>query len=147
MALADEVTARYPEPRLRQLTNGGTESASSINTTTLGYAATDVQADFKTYCGVAYDNSDARHVAVAVEGVIAKLYQRGEAPGSKANALHDAYIERLTALAKVTGRDRLKPTTKSVLTPTSEQQDSSQTVRPSFDDFGDFDRLIPDPPN
>lgn len=146
MALADEVTGRYPATRLIQLTNAGDESASSIDTTVLGYAVTDTQADFKTYAGVAYDNSDARHVAVAVEGVIAKLYQRGESPGSKAESLHDAYIARLETLAQSMGRDRLLPKTKSPLTPTAEQQ-TTETVRPAFDDFGDFDRLIPDPPN
>jgi hypothetical protein len=145
MALADEVQARYPANRLKQLTNPGNESAAAVNTTFLGYAVTDTQADFEVYAGVVYDPTDARHVQVACEGVIAKLYLRGETPGEKAQSLHDSYIERLKAVARVTGRDRLMPQTASQLTPTPEKT-GSEVVRPWSDD-ANFDRNVAEPPD
>jgi len=138
------VKSRYPETRLVELTNLGDESATVVDDTVLGLAATDVMAEFPIYVGVAYDNSDARHVPVAVSGVIAKLYLQGETPGSKADSMWDAFIERLRSLAKVTGRDRIVPVSSSVLTPTPER-DGTETVRPDTD-RPDFDDLIPDAP-
>lgn len=145
MALIDEVKARYPDNRLKQLTNPGDESAAATDDTFLGYSVTDVEAEFEVYAGVAYDNSDARHVPVAVDGVIAKLYLRGETPGEKAQSLHDDYIERLRAVGKVTGRNRLKPQTSSQLTPTPEK-DGTEVVRPWSDD-ANFDRNVAGPPD
>jgi hypothetical protein len=145
MSLVTEVQARYPANRLKQLTNPGDESASAVDTTFLGYSATDVEAEFEIYAGVTYDGTDARHVAVAVAGVIAKLYLRGEAPGEKAQSLHDDYLERLQALGKVTGRDRLKPQTTSQLTPTPERT-GSEVVRPWSDD-STFSRNVAQPPD
>ena len=145
MSLSTEVIARYPTGRLRQLTNQGDQSATTTDTTVLGLAATDVQADFEIVAGIVYDGTEARHVSVAVEGVIAKLRVRSEAAGGGADTSHDRYIERLQGLAKVTGRDRIIPKTSSILTPTSEQLES-ETVRPSFD-HPNFDDVIPRPPS
>lgn len=144
MALADEVTNRYPASRLKQLTNPNDQDGGSVNTTKLGYAVTDVQADFTTYCATTYDNSNSQHVVVAVDGVIAKLALWQEAAGAQAEALHDRYLERLRALARVTGRDRITPKTKTVLTSSSEQT-GTETVRPDTDREL-YDDLIPDPP-
>jgi len=141
MALVDQVTSRYPASRLVQLTRQGSQSSTTVDTTVLGLAADDVEADFPIVCAVEYDNADPRHVAVAVEGVIAKLAIRTEAAGDFANALHDRYLKRLAALAKVTGRDRVTPRTKSVLTPTPER-DGTETVRPDTD-RPNFDDLVP----
>ncbi len=102
-------------------------------------------AEFPVYVGKIYDGSDARHVPVAVSGVIAKLYLQGETPGTKADAMWDAFIERLKALAKVQGRDRIMPASTSVLTPTPERQ-GSETVRPDSD-RPDFNDIIPDAPD
>ena len=144
MALAAEVIARYPSSRLIQLTRQSNQSGSSINTTILGLAVDDVEADFQIIAGVEYDNSDARHVGVAVEGVIAKLARRAEAAGNTSEALHDAYLERLGQLAKVTGRDRIMPKTKSPYTVTSER-DREETPRP-WDDWPNYDDIQVNPP-
>jgi len=144
MALAAEVTARYPSARLIQLTRPGTQTATTVDATLLGKACTDVEADFEIIAGIAYDNSDARHVSVAVWGVVSKLAQWSEAAGSTAIALADAWVERLEQLAKVTGRNRMVPKTKSVYTHTSEQQDA-ETVVP-WDDWTNYDDLIPKDP-
>ena len=140
MALSDEVLKRYANNTvLQQLTNQGDESASSYDAGRLSTACTDVQADFLTYTATTYDNSDAQHVAVACQGVMAYLYIGAEAPGSAAQNRFDAYIERLRSLAKVTGRDRANIKSKSVLTPSSEQQGTEtvrpDTDRPTFDDL------------
>ena len=144
MALADEVEARYPASRLIQLTNANDQEAVAIDATRMARAVTDVQADFLTYTATTYDNAEAQHVVVAVEGVVAKLGQRVEAAGATADAKHDKYIERLEALAEVTGRDRITPKSKSILTPTPERT-GTETVRPDTD-RPDYDDIIPDGP-
>lgn len=145
MALAAEVTARYPSARLIQLTNPGDQSAAAVDATVLGLAATDVEADFEVYAGVEYDNSEARHVSVAVWGVISKLAQWSEATGATAIALNDAWIERLEALAKVTGRDRIALSTSSLLTPTTEKPGTDDV--PPWSDYPHFEDLRPEAPD
>ena len=76
--------------------------------------------------------------------MIAKLSIRSEAAGSRADAIWDAAIQSMQALGKVTGRNRITPISKSVLTPTSEEQGETP-VRPHTD-WPDFDRLAPNPP-
>jgi len=144
VALADKATERYAL-RLKQLTNPGVQTAAAIDTDILGYACEDVEADFEIVAGIEYDNTEARHVSVAVEGVIAKLALRSEAAGATAIALNDRYIERLEALAKVTGRDRILPVSATQLTPTAEKT-GTETVRPDFD-RPNFDDLIPAAPD
>lgn len=141
MALTDEVTARYPASRIIQLTNPGVQSADTVNATVYAAAATDTEADFPIYAGVAYDGTVARHVSVAVEGVIAYLYMRGESPGSDANARFDRYMERLRDLAKVEGRDRLKPKTKEMAKVTR----PTERTTASFDE-DTFDDIVPNSP-
>jgi hypothetical protein len=143
MALSDEVISRYSSARLVQLTRHNNQAATTIDTDVLGFAATDVEADFRILAGVIYDGADARHVAVAVSGVVAKLYLRKEGAGDKAQSLHDAYEARMEQLAKVTGRNRIKPRTTSVLEPTV--PDPNVTHRPDTD-RPTFDDLVLDPP-
>lgn len=144
MALTDEVQTRYSSARLIQLTGANDQDATAITAAKLSAASTDVQADFLIYCATTYDNSEPKHVAVAVAGVVAKLAMWADAAGSTAETLHDNYIQRLKDLAKVTGRDRVIPSTKSVLTPSAEQT-GTETVRPDTD-RDDFEDLLPDAP-
>jgi len=141
MALAAEVQSRYPSALLIQLTNPMNTAASSVNMTTLGLAATDVEADFQITAGVAYDGADARHVSVGIEGVIAKLLER--TGHSDASAWRARYDSRLRDLAKVTGRDRILPTSDGILQPTEPQ--AGTIVRPAFDDDV-FDGFVPGAP-
>lgn len=131
MALSDEVVARYSAQRLLNLTNPDNPAATSNNATTLAAACTDAAADFKILAGVVFDVTDARHVSVAVRGVIAYLYQYMD-NAAKAPAMADFHY-RLKDLAKVTGRDRLLPQTSSHLQPTVPGSDGRQ-ARPAFDD-------------
>lgn len=132
MALVDEVQNRYGTQYLVNLTNPQLPSATSIDSTRLSNASTDVQADFKIIAGVTYDNSVDTHVSVAVDGVIAKLRMRNGQGGSESVEAHNQYIERLRQLAKITGRNRVEPKSSSSMTETTETQ-QGETTRPKFD--------------
>ena len=152
MTLAANVQTRYGAQFLVNLTNPADPSATSVNTTVLDAAADDTEADFVIYSGVTYDETPAtnplaaQHVAVGVEGVVAKLALRTGTGGNYARTAHDDFIARLRDLALVAGRDRISPRTDSQLTPTPERV-GSEVVRPTFDSPR-FDDLIPnDPPD
>ena len=105
-----------------------------------GLAVTDVEADFEVYGNIVYDDTDARHVSVAVIGVFLKLlaYKQETADVDR----YEAWQERLKeGLRMVTHNNRLLPKTNSQLTP-SEEAPNGAIVRPWFDDviMGD---LIP----
>lgn len=147
MGLADQVTDRLgSSPRLKQLTNPGVQNPAGVNTTVLGKAATDVEADFKIYAGVEYNDSVDTHVAAGINAVLAKLAQWAEGAGSTADSLREKYIEDLQALGKITGRNRPMPKSTSVLTTSSERKDVSETVRPDSD-REHFDDLVPEAPS
>lgn len=142
MTLSAEVQTRYPTQFLVNLTNPMNTAATTINATTLDAAAGDVEADFRIVCGVEYDGTDARHVSVAVDGVIAKLLRRTGSGDAGAREKH--VYARMCDLAKVTGRDRILPDTDSMLAPTDDSPDGT-TVKPAFDDTI-FDHVIPGAP-
>jgi hypothetical protein len=144
MALATRVQERYAAQRLIELTNPGEPNATTLDTDRLTAAADDVEADFHIYNCPEYDDTDAKHVTVAVEGVIAKLYARTDTAGASEGRRHDAYIARLTALSKITRRDRISPRTSSILTPSPEQV-AGETVRPDTD-RADYSPFVPDSP-
>ena len=130
MTLASNVTARYATQLLVNLTNPNDSTATTINTTKLGNATTDVEAEFATIVGVAYDDSVATHVAAAGIGVIGRL-QEWTGHASAAETI-SRYLARLNSLALVTGRDRILPQSEGVLVPS--EPDPAVTVRPPFDD-------------
>lgn len=131
MALIDEVTARYTTARLTALTRQDDTTTATVDTTVLGNACDDVEAEIEVRCGVAYDGTDARHVAYAVRGVIALLNYRAGTQGSQAG--WDGWTESLRSLGRVTGQDRLTPETDSPLEPTADDDGRSTPVRPYFD--------------
>jgi hypothetical protein len=138
MALTDEVQSRFSSQILINVTNPQNSAATTVDTTRLGNASTDVQADFQIEAGIAYDNTVATHVNVAVDGVYAKLLIRA---GQGGKAEHDEYIERLRALKLITGRDRISPSTDSLLSPSTDVIGAL----PSFD-RKNFAGFIPSPP-
>ena len=124
--LGDAVQARIPVKRLAQLTNINSDSASTTNTTTLELAVTDTEADFKTYAMVTFDSTDARHIRLGIDGVIAWL---------EANMGQDAEQKRLQAwrdrceeFAKTTSRARVSPVVAPGLPPVP-----MPNARPTFD--------------
>lgn len=118
MALADEVVARYPAGVLANLTNPGSPGSTSYSATRLGYACSDVEALFKIHAGQTYSGTDARHLQVACECVILQL--RKGLGATDESKLDEAQVKKLRALAMVTGRDKVTPTTTSGLTPSSD---------------------------
>tara|TARA_R110002072_G_scaffold35076_2_gene104160 strand:- start:14511 stop:14939 length:429 start_codon:yes stop_codon:yes gene_type:complete len=117
MALADEVTARFPAERLKQLTNQGSRSASSINTTILGYAAADAVAEFELEVGTTFVLTDAAHVSAAIWGVIYHLESYAGAEGASLDKHRSRWQRETARLARLAGADMpLLPQTLSPLT-------------------------------
>lgn len=134
--LIADVQARYPSPVLIQLTRRGNTDATTLDTTSTGVLATacdDVEGgDFPVYVGMPYDATNRRHVAVACEGVLAKLKVWARDGSDGGGGEWDRWVSRAQALSRVTARDRIYPVTTSELQPTQEVQDG-ETVRPYFD--------------
>lgn len=130
--LEADFQARYSSTLAVKLTNPDAEGATTVDSTRLTNAATDVKADIQVLCGVTYDSTDARHVAAAVEGVRLRLLAyKGDTEAGRELA---AWQERVKgSLGLVTGRDRVMPKTSSELTPSSERTITGETVRPDFD--------------
>lgn len=144
MALIDKVKARYGDQYLVNISNPYGSLATTTDDTRIGLACDDVEADFETYVGVEFDLTDARHVAVVVSGVEAKLLVYcGHEPASR----YDDFLrEKLeNGLALVTSRDRQLPETSSVLVP-SEEQGGRTDPKPYFDEQR-FAHLIPGAPS
>ena len=140
MALSTHVTNRVSSQRLIALTNPDLPTATSNDTARLGYACTDVESDFETYLGRAYDDDTAGDVSIAVDGVVSKLMLRMASGGESANQAHESYIERLKD-----HRKRLLPKSSSMLTPTKEDRGTGNTIRPNFD-RSQFDDFVPQHP-
>ena len=146
----DGVKARYGTEFLVNLTNPQSPESTTVNDTKGEAAVTDVHGDIRTYCGIDYatwsaaGNDITAIDSVAIDGVIAKLQIRTGAGGTSSTENHNNYIERLKAVAKITGRDRVMPKTGSILVPSSEQRGEA-IVRPDFDRRR-FDDLIPNAP-
>lgn len=142
MPLSTHVQDRYSTQYLTQLTNPQNRNATSVNTTLLGNAANDVDALFDVYSGVEYDDTDAQHIAVAVEGVIAFLMRRtGQ---STAEARVTAWVAAMKALGKIEGRNRITPDSTTRFQPSADDRLTS-TPRPAFDDRR-FDSFLPKAP-
>jgi hypothetical protein len=143
MALIDEVKNRIPNEKLVQLTNPDDPDPTTVDDTLLGFAVSDVEADFKVFGGgITYNNSDDRHVSFAVIGVVRKLqlWKLESAADEKHEAWQKSIRDRLRL---VTGNNRVVPKSSSDLTPTEEAPDGV-TVRPHFDVESTHSDLIPE---
>ena len=147
MALATHVQARYATDQLANLTNPNDRTATTVGTTYLGYAVTAAQSDFLTYAHLSYDDTNEEHVEIGCEGVVAHLHKYGAvgAAAGISKELLDDFRARLRQLALGGPRARITPTSTSVLTPSPEQTDAGETVRPDFDRER-FRDLIPSAP-
>ncbi len=145
MALATHVTNRYSDTKLTQLTNADDPSATSVDTAVLGYAVDDVEGDFISILGRAYDDdsgsaTQAQDISIGIEGVVAKLMQRLTAGSESGRASHDQYLERLKTLRK-----RVVPKTNSNLQPTPDDRGTGRLIRPHFD-RRKMDKFLPGHP-
>jgi len=128
MALADEVKTRMggsTSSRLRQLTNDdGTQG--SINDTVLTAACNDAIAEFQRITGLAFDLTNATHIAICIDGamyMLEKYKGRSSAIGEQQRkAFYSACSNFRESVA-------ILPNTNSVLTASSERAGS----RPDMD--------------
>lgn len=142
MSLRTNVEARISSQKLLELTNPENRAASSVNTSLLDTACTDVVADLAIHAGLTYDDTNALHVTVAVEGVVLKLRAYAKPAAENTDAQYQRWLERrVAALAKVTSRDRIWPETNSELEPSSETRGGIPR-RPRFDEQK-FDGIKP----
>ncbi|RMG22904.1 MAG: hypothetical protein D6732_25270 [Methanobacteriota archaeon] len=94
MTLIDEVKSRINTQRLVELTNSGDATATTVNDTVLGKAVSDIQAEFELFASQNYDDSNPVHVAICVDGVMAKLYQYAGNVSPLAQESFDMFIAR-----------------------------------------------------
>lgn len=113
MALLDEYRLRYSTQIRRNVSNPQDSTASDPDTAREGYAADDVEGEFLKH-GIEIDVTDKRHVTTGVRGIYARLLvYTGQAGGS---AEWDDFMRDLERLSKTTSRDRILPTSNSLLT-------------------------------
>ena len=98
MGLATDTTDRLSTKRLVALSNPEVGTATTVNTTLLAKAVSDVEAEFQLVGGALYDSDNAIHVAVGVSGVVAKLFEWTGNGGEWAMAHREIYERRLGLL-------------------------------------------------
>ncbi len=142
MPLATDVRNRYSTQYIVELTNPGDRNATTFDGTRLQFAVDDVEALFQVYAGVVYDETNARHLAIAVEGVIAFLIRRtGQAT---AEARMAVWLTSIRDLGRVEGRNKVTPDSTTRFQPSADDR-LTTTPRPAFDDRR-FDPFMPKSP-
>jgi len=140
--LGDAVTARDTANRLVALTNS-TESPTTVNTTTLGLAVTDITARFGRLAGVTFDATDAQHLEVGIQGVWAILASwKGQEGGQGQLDRFDRACEDYRAKGP---NKRIQPRADRTLGPSPDVNADGTARRPEFD-RSRFDRLDIVPP-
>lgn len=129
MSILAAVQARVPTSVLIQLTRPKDETATqSVDTTLLGYACDDAEADIETYCGVSFSDysTDNRFLRLAVWRVLIILREYApKGPGDgKAGSERERWEKDALALSKVTGRNRIGWTTSSNIPSSTATTDS-----------------------
>lgn len=103
------VVADYADDYLVSITNPQEPGFTTVDTTRLLSACTDVIADWKLYSVGVYDSTDATHVKVAKKGVIALLLERCGHASQEASARKAEYTLELERLGRITRRQRISP--------------------------------------
>lgn len=139
MSLDSNVQSRFSAQILINASNPQNSGATTIDTTRLANAETDVIAAIQALAGVAYTDSDATIVLYATEGVLVRLmWMTGQ-------VTYDAWTEWKKAvkdeLAPIQGRDRILPSTRSKLQPTED----APNAKP-FADKTVFGKMLPNTP-
>lgn len=142
MTLKSNFELRIPLDRRVQLTNPDDPDATTQNDTLLDEVVKDVIGEFETLGVGVYDDTDARMVAAAIEGVEVKLQvYKGDNPARERHEAWRKYME--DKLRLVTNNNRIKPRSTSAKTPAKESP-GGELVRPLFDVNETFDDLIPE---
>jgi hypothetical protein len=114
-------------------------SATTPDTTLEGLSDTDVVGEFKKR-GITPDSTNDTHVTTAMSGVIARLMFYTQCPGW--GEAWGSFKDDLELLAQTTSRDRIIPTTDSLLSPTPD----TAGALPIFD-RDNFQNYETNPPN
>jgi len=136
--LWESVEARFNAQDLIQLTRaGGALSETTLDQDRADAAVADVVGAFVTQQAGIFDEDDAQHVEVAVDGVIARLKTFAKSGDDKAKAEWKQWKSSVRQeLSSVTLRARIIPATSS----------PDRALEPGPFAPGRFDDYIPDPP-
>jgi len=125
MTLQVNATLRLSTQLLVELTNPGEPSETTVNTNVLDAAVADTQAVFLIETGIAYDDTDALHVAIAVQGVLVFLMQYSGITGRNTQQVTERWNRGLIQIATTRGSEqRISPTSSSTLDPSTERAGS-----------------------
>lgn len=140
MTLLADFQNRYSSQIRINASNPQLTSATTVDSTREAYAAADAQADFEAICGESYSSSNTVHVSAGVPLVLLKLLLY---TGQTTQADYDKQLERLNEWYRlVLGRNRITPTTNSLLNPTQDVPNSLP-----WSDSTVFDRFIGNSPS
>lgn len=131
--------ARFSTQLRTNWSNPQNSTQTTPNTTLEGLADTDVLGEFKKR-GITPDNTDDRHVTTAMSGIIGRLMFYTQSPGW--GEAWGSFKDDLELLAQTTSRDRITPTTNSLLTPSTDVIGAL----PDFDK-DNFQGYVPGAPN
>jgi hypothetical protein len=123
--LGDAVQVRYGAGYLKGITNEDA-TATTVDTTVLEAAASDVTGIFNLETGITFDAANSSHLAIAIPGVIAQLEKYKSRDSNIANQGWKNFLGSLLGLRKKT---TALPTTNSMYNPYRE----AQQVRPDMD--------------
>lgn len=140
-ALVTEFAARYSATRIRALTLADNQDSSTYDSTKLAQAATDATDEFQTLCGITLDTAVTGHVRVACLLMEALLLEWGAGVEAAAKVRERANAAA-EAFSKVSGRNRIMPTSNSGLSVTADRSGE----RPAFDRVH-TDPVTLNPPN
>ena len=129
--LGTAVQARVRTQLLIEMTQVDSVTATSVDTTKLELACTDISAEFSTYAMETFDATNARHLTLGVSGVVAllgvwKSQDQDEKP-------MDSWRKRVESFAKTSSRARVTPLCDKTLGATEETDADGNPMRPLFD--------------
>lgn len=134
--LVEAVRDRYSEQLLVELTNPGVQGDASVNDLRLRTACDDAEAEFLTQAGVAFDLSNAEHVAACVLGAVYYLHLYSGMQTDLMARTRTLWENRLEAISvRVGSRRRIRPTSSSTLIPSTQRVGQQPDFdRARFDD-------------
>lgn len=133
MSLTSNFESRYSAFIVKNISNPQLSGATTKDAARIALAETDVKAIFEDTVGVAYDDDNVKHVAVAVKGMYLTLLSWTTQNDDSVKVEYDKWVETLDRLAKtIGGRKRLLPQTTSLTVRTSEKTGTT-TPKPAFD--------------
>lgn len=129
MTLASQWTTRVSSAKQVELTNPDNNPAGTVDAARLAAAAADAQAEWQQVTGLAYDDTNAAHVASAVPGVTVYLYEsRGiSTTGALGAFVRESWERKMRRMVSIPAL------TTSGLDPSKDPTGDGQ-VLPQFDD-------------